>query len=147
MTVTEERTAPAVDPRELISPDLFAQLARRVSVEHGVSQDQAEKIMVQALAFLWACAQHPSLHLAPPFDVDWGWHMFILHTKAYAAFCDRVVGRFIHHEPADGQEDGGEAIQRTAAIMRDAGLPVDEEMWSPRGTGCTNTCHNDCNGA
>lgn len=101
--------------------------------------------MDQALSFLSACAQHPTLHLAPPFEVDWGWHMFMLHTKEYAEFCNRVAGRFMHHAPADGLEDGGEAIQKTAAIMKAAGLPVDEDMWSPRGTGCTNTCHMDCN--
>jgi hypothetical protein len=135
------------DPRSLISTELFEKLALRVEDEHDVHPSGAEKIVTQALAFLQACAENPGMHLAPPLEVDWGWHMFILHTKEYAAFCDRVAGRFIHHEPADGLQDGGEAIQRTAALMRRAGLPVDKDMWSPRGTGCTNTCHNDCSEA
>jgi hypothetical protein len=135
------------DPRTLIEPELFETLVRRLKAQHHMTTEQAERIMVQALAYLWACAANPTKHLAPPFPVDWGWHQFILHTKQYAAFCFRLAGRFIHHVPADGQPDGGEAIQRTAAIMRAMGLPVDEEMWRPDGTGCTNACHNECNGA
>ncbi|QFG25409.1 hypothetical protein [Actinomadura sp. WMMB 499] len=143
MTVTVQ--APTRNPRELISSELFGQLTSRLASEHEISNEHAERIMEQALSFLQACAENPGVPLAPPFEVDWGWHMFIIHTKAYAAFCDRVAGRFMHHEPADGMEDGGEAIQRTAAVMRVTGLPVDEDMWSPAGTGCTNTCHQDCN--
>jgi hypothetical protein len=28
------------------------------------------------------------------------WHEFILHTKAYAHFCDKAFGSFLHHTPA-----------------------------------------------
>lgn len=28
------------------------------------------------------------------------WHTFILYTEDYQRFCDRVVGRFVHHRPA-----------------------------------------------
>lgn len=28
------------------------------------------------------------------------WHAFILHTRAYEAFCRRAFGRFLHHVPA-----------------------------------------------
>lgn len=31
--------------------------------------------------------------------VDEVWHAFILFTKEYAAFCEGVFGRFIHHAP------------------------------------------------
>lgn len=33
--------------------------------------------------------------------VDPFWHAHLLHTKAYAQFCDDVVGEFMHHEPLD----------------------------------------------
>ena len=32
--------------------------------------------------------------------VDELWHAFILHTRAYDAFCRRAFGRFLHHTPA-----------------------------------------------
>ena len=28
------------------------------------------------------------------------WHEFILHTRAYEAFCQQAFGRFLHHTPA-----------------------------------------------
>jgi len=31
--------------------------------------------------------------------VDEVWHTFILFTKEYADFCNKVMGKFIHHEP------------------------------------------------
>ncbi|MBN8482511.1 MAG: hypothetical protein J0L88_13085 [Xanthomonadales bacterium] len=32
--------------------------------------------------------------------VDALWHAFILHTRAYDAFCRQAFGRFLHHTPA-----------------------------------------------
>lgn len=143
--MTATIAATAFNPRTLVSDQLFDQLVRRLEQEHEIGPNYANRIMIQALAFLKACADNPGVFLAPPLEVDKGWHMFMLHSREYAEFCDRVAGRFLHHQPADGVADGGAAIQHTALIMRNAGLPVDEEMWSPRGTGCYNACHNDCN--
>lgn len=36
----------------------------------------------------------------PSQAVDEVWHDFILNTKAYAKFCRRAFGRFMHHTPA-----------------------------------------------
>lgn len=33
--------------------------------------------------------------------IDPFWHAHILHTRQYAAFCDDVLGSFMHHEPLD----------------------------------------------
>ena len=37
----------------------------------------------------------------PSQAVDEAWHEFILSTRAYQAFCQRVLGRFLHHTPAE----------------------------------------------
>ena len=34
-------------------------------------------------------------------ELDPFWHMHILHTKQYAAFCEETVGTFMHHDPLD----------------------------------------------
>ena len=36
--------------------------------------------------------------------VDVAWHEFILFTKEYAEFCDRALGRFLHHTPAEAMK-------------------------------------------
>lgn len=33
--------------------------------------------------------------------VDVAWHEFILFTRAYKEFCDRGLGRFLHHSPTE----------------------------------------------
>jgi hypothetical protein len=37
----------------------------------------------------------------PSQSVDVAWHEFILSTRAYADFCNKVIGRFVHHTPAE----------------------------------------------
>lgn len=58
MTVTIGRSI-AVDPRTLISPDLFSRLVERIRTDHPERADLAESIMEQALAFLAACTARP----------------------------------------------------------------------------------------
>lgn len=38
----------------------------------------------------------------PSRGVDIAWHEFILCTRAYAEFCQRAFGYFLHHTPAEG---------------------------------------------
>ena len=33
--------------------------------------------------------------------VDLAWHEFILFTRNYQVFCDKALGRFLHHAPAE----------------------------------------------
>lgn len=36
--------------------------------------------------------------------VDVAWHEFILFTRAYKEFCDRGLGRFLHHTPTEAMK-------------------------------------------
>jgi hypothetical protein len=52
----------------------------------------------------------------PSRAVDAAWHEFILSTRAYREFCDRALGRFLHHTPAEAMASpthAQEGIQRT----------------------------------
>ena len=52
----------------------------------------------------------------PSQAVDEAWHAFILSTKAYASFCERAFGRFLHHHPAETmttQTQASNGIKRT----------------------------------
>jgi hypothetical protein len=52
--------------------------------------------------FFLACSRSKGKFVAMPSKVvDHMWHDFILHTKAYDAWCDLVLGRFLHHTPAE----------------------------------------------
>jgi hypothetical protein len=36
--------------------------------------------------------------------VDVAWHEFILFTRKYESFCQKALGRFLHHTPAEAME-------------------------------------------
>jgi len=52
--------------------------------------------------FFMACARSDGKYVAMPSKiVDAYWHAFILDTRSYAEWCDRTLGRFLHHVPAE----------------------------------------------
>ncbi|MGH4005353.1 MAG: hypothetical protein ACRDSO_14740, partial [Pseudonocardiaceae bacterium] len=75
--------------------------------------------MDQALAFVATTGHHAGEPLAPSALVDIGWHTFILYTREYASFCNRVAGRFVHHVPDDAptQPGSASASERTIAAI------------------------------
>ncbi|RJQ89707.1 glycine-rich domain-containing protein [Amycolatopsis panacis] len=130
----------------LVSEDLFNRLVSRIAKEHAKPCELAVRIMDQALAFLATCA-HATEPLAPSDTVDIGWHTFILYTREYAAFCDRVAGRFIHHEPADTgvipvNRTPVDSMSATMKVMRKAGFAVDLPLWTASAK--CNQCREGC---
>ena len=127
ITLSTQRTG-----RSLVSEDLFHRLTNRIVTAEGFERDFAERIVDQALAFLATCSSNTGAPLAPSELVDIGWHSFILDTYAYAAFCYRVAGRFLHHVPTDGNNAGEAAaavLARTTAAMRALGFRLDDALW------------------
>lgn len=51
--------------------------------------------------FAVATAAHGRRVAMPSQAVDTAWHEFILSTRAYQGFCRQVLGRFLHHTPAE----------------------------------------------
>ena len=52
--------------------------------------------------FFMACSRSDGRYVAMPSKiVDAYWHALILDTKSYADWCDRTLGRFLHHIPAE----------------------------------------------
>lgn len=51
----------------------------------------------------------------PSQAVDVAWHEFILFTRDYKSFCQKALGRFLHHTPAEAMKSPNQAqsgIQR-----------------------------------
>ncbi|MFE3171822.1 glycine-rich domain-containing protein [Amycolatopsis sp. NPDC059090] len=130
----------------LVSEELFTRLVNRISREHDMRREFAARIMDQALAYLGTCSA-ASEPLSPSEPVDIGWHTFILYTREYAEFCERVAGRFIHHEPADTgaipiTRTPEDSMSVTVKALRDAGYAVDLELWTAS-VKC-NQCREGC---
>jgi hypothetical protein len=121
---------------------LWGRLVGRIVEDREVDRKLAERILDQAISFLRLVASNPEELFSPSPSVDIGWHAFILYTRPYADFCERVAGRFIHHEPSDDKdfEPGGRGVAGTMAALVDAGFTVDAPLWSSDAA-CTN---GDC---
>ena len=82
--------------------------------------------------------------------VDIGWHTFILYTRDYSDFCQRVAGRYLHHAPSDvsGTDNPTGAVSATLAALRAHHLPVDELLWAcdinSEGPCDNDGCTKDC---
>lgn len=150
MTITLERPVTAIDPATLVDPEMTQRLAARITKDHpGIDLTTARRIVGQAAAFLAAGAAQPGAELSPSKAVDIGWHTWILHTVDYAAFCDRIAGRFIHHVPTpDGEsvESGPEAgRRRTLDALTAAGFRIDHDLWPEAAKmGECSQCHSGC---
>jgi hypothetical protein len=137
--------------RALVSGELFAQLTARIAHDHPeLAPDLPARILDQALAFLATCATATG-PLGPSDLVDIGWHTFLLHTREYADFCQRIAGRFIHHQPEPPPDETGPTapeplgvpISRAVEAIRAAGFAVDHELWRGKTADC-NQCHAGC---
>lgn len=150
MTTTSTTARELREGRELVDADLFHRLIQRVAEEHDHDLTMASKIVDQALAFLGTTATHVGRPLSPSEIVDPGWHEFILHTVDYAAFCERVAGRFLHHVPTDPEdpssqgESAHEVLQYTVDAIANAGFYVDNELWPSADAGKCSQCHAGC---
>lgn len=124
--------------RHLVDDELWGRLVGRIVKDHGVTIEEAELYMDGALGYLQMCANHPERRFAPAHKVDIGWHTFILYTRSYAEFCQRIAGRFIHHEPNDvpgkPMKAGGSHV--TVAYMMAEGIMFDPGVWNVRSQAC-----------
>lgn len=65
----------------------------------------------------------------PSRAVDTAWHEFILSTQAYQRFCRQVLGRFLHHTPAEAMPSGQGAPDDLRRVWR---LACQDEDLNPR---------------
>lgn len=111
---------------------LDAVTATVVNNNLGMAHELAERIVIEALAFVVTAARNPGAPIAPSRTVDEGWHALVLHTAVYARLCDRL-GVFVHHypEPPDPTRQGADIIARTTALIEaTTGRTPDPELWA-----------------
>lgn len=154
MTATSALVAPATN-KSLISSELWDRLVNRTiksmefqqihcHLDEAAQQEWAERIIDQTLGFLLVLAKTSDSTLSPSPKVDIGWHTFLMYTREYADFCQRIAGRIIHHAPFDvkGQTPKTGGAARATASMQVNGIHVDKELWG-RAAECDSSCGSD----
>lgn len=120
-------------PRALLADDELADVTATVRGNNpGMTTSIAERIVVEALAYVTACARTPGVSISPSRTVDEGWHALILHTALYARLC-ASLGVFVHHYPErpDPSRHDDEVMDRTVAAIEATGHTPDLELWRP----------------
>lgn len=97
-TTAQLRTVQKTPPINAVLSYQHAGLVHRLQDKEKMSEDEAQKLFVDTLKFLYLCGTCDEI-LAPPDKIDTAWHHFILFTKDYRTFCHNFFGRFIHHSP------------------------------------------------
>lgn len=78
----------------------------RFREQWAVSADAGAELFTETKRLLWV--KHISESRGHSFGIDPAlrildemWHVFVLHTREYSAYCQRVYGRYLHHAPTD----------------------------------------------
>jgi hypothetical protein len=89
--------------------------------------------------------RYPSANLVPTDEIDMIWHTHILDTENYAADCEKLFGKFLHHQPYFGdhsdetQEDMNEFFGKTSQLWENE---FGEQMKQPEIFRCAGkACH------
>jgi hypothetical protein len=70
-----------------------------------LSEADATEAFEQLRLYFRICWRNEKKMVAMPSKlVDACWHVFICDTRNYARFCEAVLGRFLHHEPPNGDD-------------------------------------------
>jgi len=142
--VPEIKTAQAT-----VSTEFRMTWRNQIMEDSGIPLMEADRIVSDTLSFLTVCALNPCNRYRPSKKVDVGWHQFILNTRDYAEFCERVAGRFLHHVPEKFAAPSGEGtavvdtLRPTVDAIEAAGLPIHKELWFAEAGKCTQ-CHAGC---
>lgn len=97
-------------------------LARKVRQTYPHLDEHQVAMVMAGLRDYFRIAQSAGRQMVamPSQAVDVAWHEFILFTRGYQAFCGRVIGRFLHHTPAEHMASGEVARQGLRRTWRHA---------------------------
>jgi hypothetical protein len=88
-----------IEEEEIVEPEPPAGLEERWRESVGdVADGEFERTWSELIAFLRAAATSREPMRPPSRRVDDLWHEFILFTREYHAFCERI-GSYVHHVP------------------------------------------------
>lgn len=84
--------------KEAQSIDL-ADLLAKYQHDHHLTDNQRDELLTALHQWLVICAMEPDNDYAIFGEVDDLWHEFIVDTRRYMKYCDRIAGRYLHHIP------------------------------------------------
>lgn len=126
----------AADVRALCTGELAAialrhepepYLIEKYAKDNDMAPDDVRALFEETKRFLVAGVLLDA-QLAPSLPVDQMWHSWILFTKDYHEFCDKLGG-YIHHRPLERGNSAQPPLEPTVAIMEAGFGPVSDVFW------------------
>ncbi len=78
----------------------LTKVGEKLKKTKGWDQEKIQIIENEYRKFLYLIATHPTKVIIPwSQDLDDFWHQHILDTNQYPKDCDKIAGRYIHHDP------------------------------------------------
>lgn len=66
---------------------------------------QIDLVLIGLKEYFYICNKAKRRMVSMPSQVvDLAWHEFILFTRPYQAFCQKALGRFLHHTPTEAMQ-------------------------------------------
>jgi hypothetical protein len=134
-------------------PTLSVDLVRAASRSEDLSQDRSVGDIASAvdryLKWLRLIVLHPDVPIAPTRDIDRMWHLHMLHPRAYAADCQRILGFLLDHDGGFGADPEEmpvlqQVFTETAALWEsEYGEPYTGSAGDSM-TKCTRNCVSRC---
>lgn len=92
---------------------------KRLKSEMGLSDADCARAETLYRQFLVLIAKYPGRFFVAPHIADEVWHNHVLFTKKYAEDCEMMFGKFLHHYPAeDEDEDMQKPYAATVALYQ-----------------------------
>lgn len=85
----------------LDDPNATLSFSKKLASEQKWTHDDTQRAIAEYKKFIFLAIVEPK-GASPSHKVDEVWHLHITYTENYAAFCQSVLGRFLHHQPSKG---------------------------------------------
>ncbi|PIS02554.1 MAG: hypothetical protein COT85_04515 [Chlamydiae bacterium CG10_big_fil_rev_8_21_14_0_10_42_34] len=100
----------AEDPIQYIQNLDLQYIVKRLVGKKNWDEAEAKDTVRKYKNFLALKILDPKLVRVPTLEIDEVWHDHILHTRKYMQDCDRIFGKYMHHEPSSGTKEEEEHL-------------------------------------
>ena len=100
---------------------VYVNFLRKTLEQKQLSKESVIKRLLHRYEHFWLplLAEWQQTDLEPPPDIDWIWHLHLLHQQDYSDYCRERFGRVLPHAIRLEAEDTKFAVDRTKLIWKD----------------------------
>ncbi len=115
--LTSRRVDQALAAIRALDLESVKQRVMDAELGEGWTREYAESVEGAYRNYLTMLVKHPEAFedIVVSKDVDEFWHTHILHTMKYTEDCEKVFGKYLHHNPHVGERTPAD-VERKAAV-------------------------------